>query len=998
MHGFSAFKFFHSEISIKSEIKSFDDIFNAISRIQDTPLDGKNSIKGVLFEVFVHAMLFTDPVYNVRYAFKPGDASEASDIKSTVLKRLNIKDEDNGIDLVLVDGNDRVIAVQDKFLSDTKGSVSFSGLSTFYSQSKNADVEIIVTTGANIDKQNKDPDSKPRIKLTYDDLSALSPERIRDILEYIRLGDRKLITRKTPRPDQVEALKNLEYGVDHLGDRIQYISACGTGKTFVSSRFIRERYEDIGGNIVVFVPSLNLMKQTVEAWAEEMSDLNHYSFQAICSDPTTIDGGLRIVGENADIHVDDLKFATSTNVADIRTFLNKQPKKNELKVTFCTYQSSPVLAEAIAASEIKAFDIGLFDEAHRTAVAGDVEAVNQSAFTLPLNDENIPILKRLFMTATPRIRNSAKSEKTDQEIYSYSMDNQEIYGPVAHEYKFAKAVADKVIVPFKIILSVVYDDDVKQIQRSYLETTNLALDDKSAIKVVALKKATEMSGATNIITYQGRTLDAKNMAKVLGDIMPSGWSVDHVNGTMKTKERARRVSILGTDKPAIVTNSKVLTEGVDIPRVDMAAFIDNVSSEVDIVQAVGRVMRTASGKECGYVTLPVHVTLKSGQIADDDIIESKTLSTMAKVISALMSEDENLACALREVRAARGSKDDERQNTANQNLRKIISFAGSKAGLYEKQLISEEFLFNMIETRIVDRLTSSFWARYEEVAEYVKKNGAIPNQYSDDKFADGTLIGGWCKVQKARYKKGIMSNDEVKFLESIGFVWSDVKIKISMGEKLKTIEKYVNLNGHFPPQGGSDRFNDGTLMGNLCAKIREGRIKLSDQNVAKLKELGFQWRIKARATSTDDKIKELSVFFKDKGRIPDSSDNFMFKGGGSAYKWYSKLRAMRGSLTPEQVADLNAMGFIWRIKNRSNSTIDDKIRQIAKYKEMHGTFPKRNLSIPFDGEFTCMGTWCDAMRQKRKTGKLSRDHIQALDIIGFQWTIFRPRQQRGHVQ
>src|SRR5690606_22508935 len=122
-------------------------------------------------------------------------------------------------------------------------------------------------------------------------------------------------------------------------------------------------------------------------------------------------------------------------------------------------------------------------------------------------------LKRLFMTATPRSRNSAKSEKTDQEIDSDSMDNQEMYGPVAHEYKCAKAVADKVIVPFKIILSVVYDDDVKQIQRSYLETTNLALDDKSAIKVVALKKAAEMSGATNIITYQGRTLDAKNMAK-----------------------------------------------------------------------------------------------------------------------------------------------------------------------------------------------------------------------------------------------------------------------------------------------------------------------------------------------------------------------------------------------------------------------------------------------------------------------------------------------------
>lgn len=72
MFGLSAFQFFHSEISIKSEIKTFDDIFNAISSINDNAVDEKNAIKGVLFEVFVRAMLSTDPVQNVRYAFKPG--------------------------------------------------------------------------------------------------------------------------------------------------------------------------------------------------------------------------------------------------------------------------------------------------------------------------------------------------------------------------------------------------------------------------------------------------------------------------------------------------------------------------------------------------------------------------------------------------------------------------------------------------------------------------------------------------------------------------------------------------------------------------------------------------------------------------------------------------------------------------------------------------------------------------------------------------------------
>src|SRR5690606_39036124 len=224
-----------------------------------------------------------------------------------------------------------------------------------------------------------------------------------------------------------------------------------------------------------------------------------------------------------------------------------------------------------------------------------------------------------------------------------------------------------------------------------------------------------------------------------------------------------------------VTNSKVLTEGVDIPRVDMAAFIDNVSSAVDIVQAVGRVMRTASGKEYGYVTLPVHVTLKSGQADDDEIIESKTLRTMAKVISALMSEDEDLAYALREVQAARGSKDTERQKVASENLRKIISFAGSEAGfVYEKQLISEERLFNMIETRIVDRLTSSFWRRVEEIGLYYIKYESWPKKSSNLRFNDGKRTGSWCYNQRQNHRRNRLSQDQIDALEAIKFQWMQI--------------------------------------------------------------------------------------------------------------------------------------------------------------------------------------------------------------------------------
>ena len=62
-------------------------------------------------------------------------------------------------------------------------------------------------------------------------------------------------------------------------------------------------------------------------------------------------------------------------------------------------------------------------------------------------------------------------------------------------------------------------------------------------------------------------------------------------------------------KPAayLISNARCLTEGVDVPAVDVVAFLSPRKSKVDIVQATGRAMRKADevGKEFGYVLLPL---------------------------------------------------------------------------------------------------------------------------------------------------------------------------------------------------------------------------------------------------------------------------------------------------------------------------------------------------------------------------------------------------------
>ena len=61
------------------------------------------------------------------------------------------------------------------------------------------------------------------------------------------------------------------------------------------------------------------------------------------------------------------------------------------------------------------------------------------------------------------------------------------------------------------------------------------------------------------------------------------------------------------DTRGILSNCACLGEGVDVPVLDGVAFIDPKRSMVDIIQAVGRVIRKAAGKQLGTIVIPVFI-------------------------------------------------------------------------------------------------------------------------------------------------------------------------------------------------------------------------------------------------------------------------------------------------------------------------------------------------------------------------------------------------------
>jgi 2-oxoglutarate dehydrogenase complex dehydrogenase (E1) component-like enzyme len=85
--------------------------------------------------------------------------------------------------------------------------------------------------------------------------------------------------------------------------------------------------------------------------------------------------------------------------------------------------------------------------------------------------------------------------------------------------------------------------------------------------------------------------------------------VFHVNGEQNAADRKALLDGFKTAPKSLITNARCLTEGVDVPAVDMVAFVDPRKSKIDIAQAAGRAMRQskATNKRLGYIVVPLFV-------------------------------------------------------------------------------------------------------------------------------------------------------------------------------------------------------------------------------------------------------------------------------------------------------------------------------------------------------------------------------------------------------
>ncbi len=476
----------------------------------------------------------------------------------------------------------------------------------------------------------------------------------------VHLNDKKEIL-----SHQKRAVEEVRKGLQNA-DRGKMIMACGTGKTFTSLK-IAEDITGIGKSVLYMVPSLALMSQTIREWSTDTeTDLRCF---AVCSDQQIGKQG----DDTFELQKHDLAYPATTNAEKLLERIRNYGGDERMTVVFATYQSIHVVQQA-QEQGLPEFDLIICDEAHRTTGV-TLSDENESNFVRVHDQNNIQGKKRLYMTATPKIYgDAAKTKAGEYAAELVSMDDPAIFGDVLYGISFSEAVEQGLLTDYRVIVLAIDEVIVSRATQNRLsdENTQLRLDD--ATKIIGCYRAltkVELEGEPadkqpmkRAVAFCNRIQSSKLVTEEFTRLVEeyqqseeyrqSGLTgrsdqqlicqLDHVDGTMGAKKRNSKLDWLkqdsGNNNCRILSNARCLVEGVDVPNLDAVLFMHPRKSQIEVVQAVGRVMRLAAGKKMGYVILPVGIP--AGIEPEQALNNNEKYRVIWQVLNALRSHDERL--------------------------------------------------------------------------------------------------------------------------------------------------------------------------------------------------------------------------------------------------------------------------------------------------------------------------------------------------------------------
>ncbi|MGQ4617325.1 Helicase associated domain protein [Nocardia sp. R7R-8] len=784
-------------------------------------------------------------------------------------------------------------------------------------------------------------------------------------------------------PHQTEAVARI-YAALCDGGRATAVAACGTGKTVIGAECSARLVPD--GSVLVLVPTLELLSQTADSYAAhlgagtgpivrvcgdrkvtagaEVTDLH----APITTDPAVAD----LAGDTGRVTVCGYPTAkprseiTAPITTDPATVANLVGDAGRVTV-FATYASLPVIVAAHTEYGLRHWDLVIVDEAHRTAGV-------KRQWARVHDDRHIPARRRLYLTATPRIMAATGDD-------SVSMDDATIFGPQVFQLPFATAIESGLLADYRVAVVMVTDAEIAELTSAgrVVQVAGRAVPARMLAMQIALAKAVRDYRLRRVITYHGRVSSATRFAAGLRsaiELLPVAerppWPVRARWVSGDSSPRLRREALAGLRHPgaatAVVSNARVLAEGVDVPALDAVMFADPRDSATDVVQAVGRALRR--GGDSGKIaTIIVPIFLTEGE-NPQAALDGSEFDTVWRVVRALRAHDERIADYL----------DRRRRDTRALEPRHVEPMPSWLHVDGAPTRVGAEF-HRSILLRTVRMTTSAWWENYAALLAFHAEHGHadVPSGY---RTADGRQLGAWLTRCRKAYRAGNLPDERAQRLTDLGVQWHPLPARWETG--IAALREFHAEHGH-----GNVPITycapSGFELGQWLRKRREyyKAASLSEEQVVALESFGVDWdpSTSTRTSRWTSGLAALRAYRAAHGHA-NIPVGFVTADGDPLGKWLYRRRTdyRAGTLPAERAAELRAEGVELTVEPWGEHLWRRHLEDLVAYRVEHGHADPPQRFTTSDG--FRLGAWVSRCRADYRRGRLNADQISDLRALG----------------
>ncbi|KNE78979.1 helicase [Streptomyces fradiae] len=639
------------------------------------------------------------------------------------------------------------------------------------------------------------------------------------------------------------------------GARAMGVSATGSGKTITAAASALECFP--GGRVLVMVPTLDLIVQSAQSWRRAG---HRAPMVAVCS-------------VDKDEVLEQLGVRTTTNPIQLALWAGSGPV-----VVFATYASlvdredpedpsgqrtvrGPLEAslaggERLYGQRMAPFDLAILDEGHMTA--GDMGR----PWAAIHDNQRIPIDFRLYLTATPRIlaAPSPQRGRDGRELVIASMqDDSATYGTRIFDLGLAEAVERSILAGFEIdVLEIRDPDPIPGLSEEAQRGRRLAL-----LQAALLEHAAQMNLHT-VMTFHQRVEEARAFAEQMSAAAAELYATQASDAALTDAEELPASSIdaelyeledgrhvpparvwadwLCGDHPiahrrevihrfadginaenrrvhrAFLASVRALGAGVDISGlrgVEAVCIVGSRSSQVDIVQNIGRALRPNPDGTVKTARIIIPIFLQPGE-DPKDMVASASYQPLVDILQALRSHSERLIDQLASRALTRGTErrrlhirpapaagtnggDGEEASEAQQEVDRVTSIVVNFASPRDAADIAA-----LTRCRVI-RPQSLVWLEgYQALIRWRTENDitglhAVP--YDTEAEVGVTKdfpLGRWVHQQRKALRAGELDPHRKELLDEAGMVWEPGEE--AWEKKLAALRSFQRATGHLAPR------------------------------------------------------------------------------------------------------------------------------------------------------------------------------------------------------